>query len=263
MVARSAARRAVQARSSFAGRMIRVDGRTVYARYSAPAPRRATPPIVMVSGVALSGRYLVPAGAELARSFPVFIPDLPGFGRSKAPAEPLTVRRLGDDLGRWMQAADLTGAVLLGNSFGCQVAVEAALQHPDRVSCLVLQGPTVDPAARTLRRQLARLAADAPREPPSLGPLQLADWVRTGPRRIALAAREMLRHRIEERLPEVRCPTLVITGSRDPIAPPAWAAQAAALVPRGELRVVPGAAHSMTYSSPLELSRLTASFLGV
>ncbi|UQA91182.1 alpha/beta fold hydrolase [Streptomyces halobius] len=46
--------------------------------------------------------------------------------------------------------------MLLGGSFGCQVAVVAAARHPDRIAGLVLVGPTVDPAARSFVRQLLR-----------------------------------------------------------------------------------------------------------
>jgi pimeloyl-ACP methyl ester carboxylesterase len=38
---------------------------------------------------------------------------------------------------------------MLGNSFGCQIAVELAVRHPDRVAGLVLVGPTMDSSART------------------------------------------------------------------------------------------------------------------
>jgi pimeloyl-ACP methyl ester carboxylesterase len=49
----------------------------------------------------------------------------------------------------WLEAADLPSVAVLGNSFGCQVAVELAVRHPDRVAGLVLVGPTMDPSART------------------------------------------------------------------------------------------------------------------
>ena len=55
-----------------------------------------------------------------------------------------------------MAAIGLPRAALLGNSFGCQIAVECAVAHPERVSHLILQGPTTDPSARTLVRQLWR-----------------------------------------------------------------------------------------------------------
>ena len=39
--------------------------------------------------------------------------------------------------------------------------------------------------------------------------------------------------RIEEKLPGVAAPALVVVGSRDPLVPRAWAEQATALLPRG------------------------------
>ena len=38
------------------------------------------PPIVLVHGLVVSGRYMVPLLDELASSHTVYAPDLPGFG---------------------------------------------------------------------------------------------------------------------------------------------------------------------------------------
>lgn len=48
-----------------------------------------------------------------------------------------------------------------------------------------------------------------------------------------------------------------MTGS----SPQRWAEQVTCLLPRGQLRVVPGATHAMTYTNPLELARVTEGFL--
>jgi pimeloyl-ACP methyl ester carboxylesterase len=57
----------------------------------------------------------------------VWAPDLPGFGRSNSPRAQLNVPRLGDALAEWMRKCGIEDAVLLGNSSGCQVAVELAV----------------------------------------------------------------------------------------------------------------------------------------
>jgi pimeloyl-ACP methyl ester carboxylesterase len=67
---------------------------------------------------------------------------------------------------------------MLGNSFGCQVAVELAVGHPDRVAGLALVGPTMDPSARTAPRQILRWLWDTAREDPLQLPITGA-----GPRR--------------------------------------------------------------------------------
>src|SRR5829696_9042774 len=40
--------------------------------------------VVLIHGVIVSGRYLTPLGAALSRDFAVAIPDLPGYGLSRA-----------------------------------------------------------------------------------------------------------------------------------------------------------------------------------
>ena len=45
-------------------------------------------------GFGLSGRYLLPTAERLAGEFHTLVPDLPGFGRSGRPREPLDVTEL-------------------------------------------------------------------------------------------------------------------------------------------------------------------------
>ena len=50
--------------------------------------------------------------------------------------------------------------VVLGNSSGCQVAVDLAVRYPNCICGLILVDPTVDPAARTASRQILRWLRD-------------------------------------------------------------------------------------------------------
>jgi 2-hydroxy-6-oxonona-2,4-dienedioate hydrolase len=68
----------------------------------------------------------------------------------------LDVPELADALAAWMTSLGIGPAVLIGNSLGCQILVELALRHRERVKCLVLQAPTPDPAARSARQQIVR-----------------------------------------------------------------------------------------------------------
>ncbi len=162
----------------------------------------------------------------------------------------------------WMETVGLTSAVLVGNSVGCQVVADLALRHPERVERAVLQGPTMDPEARTALRQAARLALDGTREPPSLLPIMLLDYLSAGLRRSFSTFQHALKDRIEEKLPHVRVPTLVVLGERDPIVPQRWAERVVRLLLKGRLVVVPGAAHTMNYAAPTELARVVRVFLG-
>ncbi len=59
----------------------------------------------------------------------------------------------------------------------------------------------------------------------------------------------------------MRVPTLVVLGSRDAIVPQRWAEEAIRSLPMGRLVVIPGSAHAVNYSSPLELTRVILPFL--
>ncbi len=88
------------------------------------------PALVLVPGLVVSSRNVAPTGRLLQEAFSVYALDLPGFGKSDKPAKVLTVPQLAAALLAWMDDAGLPDAHLFGNSFGCQVIVEAACQQP-------------------------------------------------------------------------------------------------------------------------------------
>ena len=159
-----------------------------------------------------------------------------------------------------MAAIGLPRAALLGNSFGCQIAVECAVAHPERVSHLILQGPTTDPSARTLVRQLWRWVRNSRFEPPTSSTM-LRDYRRAGLGRAWSTGRYLLPDAIDEKLPRVRAPTLVVRGERDPLVPQRWAEEAVRLLPDGRLVVIPDVAHTLVYFAPSACARITRSFL--
>jgi pimeloyl-ACP methyl ester carboxylesterase len=220
-----------------------------------------TTPVVLVHGLGVSSRYMAPTGRLLADEFPVYAPDLPGFGRSERPRSTLRIEGLAESLVAWMDAAELASASLLGNSLGSQIIVEAALRHPQRVARLVLVGPTMDPEARTAYRQVLRLIRDVPYERLSLATVVAWDYLTCGPLRLWRTLRFALQDPIEEKLPSVVQPTLVVRGGNDPIAPQQWAESMVGLLPKGRLIVIPEGAHAVNYSTPEPLADAVRRFL--
>ncbi|MEU6074276.1 alpha/beta hydrolase [Micromonospora sp. NPDC047074] len=49
-------------------------------------------------------------------------------------------------------------------------------------------------------------------------------------------------------------PTLVVTGSRGPVVPPAWRSQVGRLVPHARTVTVPGAAHNVATTVPAQVA---------
>lgn len=217
------------------------------------------PPVVLVHGLGVSGRYLLPTARALAgRGFRSLVPDLPGFGLSSRPARPLRLEELSGLLVRLAETAGADRATFLANSFGCQVVTHVAATRPDRVDRLVLAAPTVDASARDPVRQAWRLVLDALREPAELVRLVVADYLRAGPVTVAATAREALHERIEERARLVRAPTLVVCGACDPVVPHAWAERVAAAFPAGSLHVLQGVPHAVNFVAPEALAELVS-----
>ncbi len=243
-------------------RWVRAGGELMHARVSTGPAGVGAPAIVLVHGIGISSRYMVPLAERLAPYYRVYAPDLPGFGLSHKPRQALDVPELADALAAWMEALGLGRATLLGNSFGCQIIAEFAVRYPERIERAVLQGPTIDPKARSALRQIVRWQLDTPREPPSQALIMLRDYMDCGIRRLVRTFRYSLEDRIEEKLPRINVPTLVVRGGSDPVVPQRWAEEATGLLPMGRLVVVPGAGHTVNYNSPLELARVVRLFLG-
>jgi len=68
----------------------------------------------------------------------VIAPDLPGFGRSCRPLEPLTLERYVRDLGDLLEILDCDQPILVGNCIGSSIALEYALRQPQKVRALAL-----------------------------------------------------------------------------------------------------------------------------
>lgn len=203
----------------------------------------------------------MPLAGRLASSHPVFVPDLPGFGRSSKPRRALTLPELAGVLDEWMGTFGLGRAVMVGNSFGCEVIAELALAHPARVAAAVFLGPTIDRRHRNVRSLAWRLVATAVREPLGLTRPLLADYLQAGVRRPLQTLRYALDDPIEAKLPRIDVPVLVLRGDADAIVPQRWAEEVATLLPRGELRVVPGGAHVLNYDSAAAVATLTEQFV--
>jgi 2-hydroxy-6-oxonona-2,4-dienedioate hydrolase len=218
-------------------------------------------PIVLVHGFGVSGTYMLPLARSLADRHSVFVPDLPGHGRSERPDEPLGVAGLAGALASCLDVLELERPVLVANSLGCQVVTELAVRQPERVGPLVLIGPTIDPARRRARRQVLAALRDLAREPLSLLAVTAHDDAVMGPKALLATVRSAFADRIEERLPLLEQRVLVVRGERDPFVTADWAERAVALLPDGRLAVVPGAPHAVHFSQPDVVAGLVDDFL--
>jgi pimeloyl-ACP methyl ester carboxylesterase len=153
---------------------------------------------------------------------------------------------------------------------GGMVAQELALRHPERVRTLVLASTfaggesalgTYPPAVQALVRPLLRSG----RPPDALAALVADQARRWGVARDDAGLRTVLTqlaavggHDTLARLPQIRVPTLVVHGERDPAVPVANARILAGAIPGARLEVLAGAGHVPFWQQPERLARLVA-----
>ena len=164
--------------------------------------------------------------------------DTVGFGASAATGEH-TIEAYADGVEAFLEAHDLTDVTLLGHHTGGVVAVEVAARRPSRVSRLVLSStPFTDEAFREKRRGSPgidhvevredgshltelwqRRAAFYPAGRPDIltrfvrDALTVADTLEAGHRAVGA-------YRMEDRLPLIEVPVLLVGAAADPYAYP-------------------------------------------
>jgi pimeloyl-ACP methyl ester carboxylesterase len=96
-------------------------------------------PLLFIHGLGSSGymewRFNLEPAAVGHR---VFAPDLPGFGRSEKPRARYGIPYFTRFVDKYMASRGLRSATVIAASLGGRVALELALEHPGRVSKLVL-----------------------------------------------------------------------------------------------------------------------------
>jgi len=238
-----------------------VDALDIHFKFTRGAAERKTK-LVLVHGLGLSCRYMLPTAQALANDYGVFVPDLPGFGDSGKPRQTLDINGLADSLAAWVARMRLPGQVaLLGNSLGCQIIAAALDRHPAIADAAILQGPTTPPDERNIFWQLIRWRQNLRNDPPEMKAISRDDYVKCGRRRVWTTFYYGLKDPLENRLGRIHHPVLVVRGERDPICREEWAMDVAKRLPHGKFVELPHVAHTLVFTAPGPLAQATKSFL--
>ena len=259
------------------------------------------PPLVLLHGFTGSSATWAPLRARLDERVTTIAIDLPGHGRSPAPAAsgpPAAGSRAEHDafdalaaaLVRVLDERRIATASWLGYSMGGRVALQVALRRPDRVARLVLESASPgidDPGDRARRRAADGALADSLLRDgiEAFADRWMAQPLFASQRRLAPAvlARERAR-RLENlptglawalrtlgagcqaslwpRLGELAVPTLVVVGALDEKYQEIGSATAAR-IPQAVLEVVPDAGHAVHLEAPAAFLAAVERFLRV
>ncbi len=255
---------------------------------------------VLSDGILCDGFIWKYLWEDLAPLVPLVHWHYRGHGRSAPPADPdrIDIGAHAQDLDSVRRHAGDPPCVLFGHSMGCQVALEAYKQRPDKVRGLVLLCGSFGNVTSTFQGipllelvlpKLVDLAEKAP-------DVVRAVWSRLPPQlslKLALKAGEidparvhaedilpylshmthvdfpmflrMLRaageHTAGDILAQVNVPVLVVAGERDSFTPSFLATAMAETLPKGELLMVPGGTHVAPLEQPELVDARITTFL--
>ena len=216
-------------------------------------------PLVLLHGLAGSGRWWSHNVGRLARTCRVVTLDLPGFGSSHGSWP--SVDESATIVAAAIEALGLEGVALVGHSMGGAVALELAARQPWWLARLVLVDASVFFPRKGLLANLSGSLRMISRLPRAFWPRLVVDSFRSGPRNLRRAAHEILSVDLRERFALVAQPTLVIWGERDAAVPLEVGQKLAEELPRARLEVLAGCGHVPMWECPERFEEVLLRFL--
>jgi pimeloyl-ACP methyl ester carboxylesterase len=225
------------------------EGRRVnYVDTGPPSGGQDQPPVVFVHGISGNWQNWLENIPRFAQERRVVALDLPGFGESEDLSGEPTMPALGRTVEGLCDELELGSIALVGNSMGGFIAAETTIQFPDRVERLVLcssAGITTSEVRREpviawgraiamggtrsaaevrmaiLRPRLRHLIFSLIVRHPSRIPADILFEISKGAGRDAFlpTLNAILDYDFRDRLPDIRCPTLIVWGAKDAIVP--------------------------------------------
>jgi 3-oxoadipate enol-lactonase len=218
---------------------------------------------------------------DLSRSHRVIVPELPGFGASKA-----VEGGLADVADRMAEAVrDAAGGgsgTVLGNGYGGFVALQMAIRHPDIASKLILAdcGAAFSEDGRQAFRNMAAgakakgvgaitdvamrrlFAPEFQAAHPELMQDRREAFLKTDPDVLQAACAQLAELDLRPELSKVNVPVLVLVGEHDEATPPPMSQELAAQLPKARLKILAGCAHVPPLQAPRLFLEAIADFLG-
>ncbi len=253
------------------------------------------PPVILIHGLGASVEIWSGNIGALAATHRVYVPDLPGFGRTEMPPwmgfSPEAYSRFIRD---FMDVQGLGRASVVGHSLGGGVALRVVLDDPGRVEKLILASSAglgrdislplriaslpffgrlfFKPSLSVFTPFLHRLVYDPAVITPGFARLYYEMFFRPGSVRTFMGilhatvtlrgARPDILEPIRDGLGTIASPVLILWGRHDRIVPVAQGVEAAGRIPGARLHILEHCGHMPNIEYPEEFNRLVIEFLG-
>lgn len=253
--------------------------------------------ILLIHGLGSNAKGWLRNIPELSRNHRVIAVDLPGYGVSDKGYYKYTLSFYAQVLSELLDELKIERATWMGHSMGGQIAMVAALNHPDRVSRLVLISPAGFEAFTdgegdwmrrvmspdlvrdtTIRNIAVNLKSNFHKAPPEAD-FMITDRIQVRGASdfekycyaVAENVEAMLDEPVLERLGEISQPTLVLFGQNDNLIPNRYlhggytadvAAGGTEQIPDARLVLLPDCGHFVQFEKPNETNAEVLKFCG-
>lgn len=215
--------------------------------------------------------------------------DLPGFGGSEMPSEPIAITSLAEAVQGLCDDLGLGPVAVVGSSMGGFTAAELAIRQPDRVERLVLvaaAGISIAQASRAASRVGRLLLAGGGANPEHVrrvlrrpgylqfafglvmrhptrlkGDLLLEQFNGVGKPGFPAAFEALVTYDFRDRLPEIACPTLVVHGTEDVLVPLGDAREFERRIPEATSLILEDTGHVPMLERPVTFNHALLEFL--
>lgn len=206
--------------------------------------------------------------------FKVYVPDLPGFGKTKI-ERIYNLADYEDFVISYLKTKKLTKINLIGHSFGGRISLRLSVNHQDKINSLILTGvpgfkpisslrtlsflilakagrlifrlPILSSGAKIARKYLYKAALST-------------DYYQTPPE-LKKTFQNVVKEPLIDFMKIIKLPTLLIWGSDDKIVPLIVAKKMSKLISNAQLEVIPGARHGVLWTHSSVFAEKTNRFL--
>jgi len=236
-------------------------------------------PVLMIHGLGGTSNTFTPLLGAFARHRTIRF-DLPGSGRSHRVEAPLSLTLFVERARLVMQRTGTERAHVVAHSMGTIIAAHLAASEPGRVASLALFGPLLappEPARAAIRARAAQaregdmrpiadallrtsVAAETRARKPTAVAFVRESLMRQDPEGYARSC-EALAEMVPADTSRIGCPTLLVTGDEDVVAPPQAVRMMGERITGSRVEVLRGCGHWTPVEKPEECIGLLKRFL--
>jgi 3-oxoadipate enol-lactonase len=245
-------------------------------------------PLLLIMGFMGPGSAWLP-WLPMLSTFQCIYFDNRGTGLTDKPEGIYTAEQMAEDASNLLKALNLPKARVFGISMGGMIAQELVLRHPEQIEKVVLGctmpgGPNSKMASPEIGQKMmasAKMMAldpdkgidgiisvcfpeDFARSHPEIKKLVMERMSSGPPTPPETADRTMpglMAFNAYERLPQIKCPVLIVHGDQDVLIPVENAHIIKDRIPQAELFIIPGAGHMFQFIDPVGIHQRIVEFL--